>query len=183
MHMHMSTYLCMQYLVQVSMCKWNILYVHVCMHILPESHYAGVYTHPYVYSASKPFLLSPCLPRISRGTNAILKSKTYDPFCSCSFQSPNRVQLIKFDFIKKNLMPKGLLQQTLIHVSRPIDFTVMQRLDFFFFFQDWTLHANAESSGGGNMSKEIQAKERGGKRWEAGKIMQSFGSNCSAKCA
>lgn len=30
-------------------------------------------------------------------------------------------------------MPKGLLQQTLIHVSRPIDFTVMQRLDIFFF--------------------------------------------------
>ncbi|XP_049689178.1 tetraspanin-2 isoform X3 [Accipiter gentilis] len=48
---------------------------------------------------------------------------------------------------------------------------------------DWTLHANAESSGGGNMSKEIQAKGRGGKRWEAGKIMQSYGSDCSAKCA
>jgi len=29
-------------------------------------------------------------------------------------------------------MPKGLLQQTSVHVSRPIDFTVMQRLDFFF---------------------------------------------------
>lgn len=26
-----------------------------------------------------------------------------------------------------------MLRQTLIHVSRPTDFTVMQRLDFFFF--------------------------------------------------
>lgn len=33
------------------------------------------------------------------------------------------------------------------------------------------------------MSKEIQAKGRGGKRWEAAKTRQSFGTNCSAKCA
>lgn len=26
-------------------------------------------------------------------------------------------------------------------------------------------------------------KEEGGKRWEAGKTRQSFGTNCSAKCA
>lgn len=90
-------------------------------------------THTHRYTVLETLSIWAPFARISGGTNAILKSKTYDPFCSCSFQSPNRVELIKLDFIKKKIiMPKGLLQQALIHVSRPIDFTVMQRLDFFF---------------------------------------------------
>lgn len=54
---------------------------------------------PQGHSAWKPLTLSPCLPRISRGTNAIVKSKTYDPFCDFIFQSPNRVKLIELDSI------------------------------------------------------------------------------------
>lgn len=69
--------------VQVNICRWNTLCVHI-----PQGH-----------SAQSPLTPSPCLPRISRGTNAIVKSKTYDPFCDFIFQSPNRAELIKLYFI------------------------------------------------------------------------------------
>lgn len=39
------------------------------------------------------------LPRIGRERNAILKTKTYDPFCYYSFQSLKRKKLLKLDLI------------------------------------------------------------------------------------
>lgn len=133
----------------------------VCACLQAESSRASLWKSvhtPHIHSACNPSCPAH-LPRVSRGTNATLKRETQDLFFNCSFQSLNRVELIKLDFIKTNLMPKGLLQQTRINVRR---LTGTQRLDLVLLPFMQMQKALGEEIGP-RRSRLKEKRERGGK--------------------